>query len=299
MNRLRDMYESYIDELDKEGAIEEAVDYEDYAYMYSLHLRRYGFNTNDEEGINEALDENYRLLHLDFEEIRESGIYVAPMTSELPLFNIKEAINESNCDLECFNVTSMENSKEYIETYSGIVDIDLNKIISGKSSLRVKDGYRLILYRIKNNFEDKYRLHAFRGYGMIPMPSQDNLIDTYFEGVDLELNQMEDSFMNAIKGDKTPNSYMEAILLFNEITELETGNLSDIVLYGENRYINNRFIPKEPMLYQVNNQKIIEYYAYVQDESRELDTFSKNIVLFEDGDYSLKMAKMIEGSVKN
>lgn len=299
MNRLKDMYESYIDELDREGVVEEAVDYEDYAYMYSLYLKKYGFNTNSEEEINEALNENYRLLHLDFEDIRESGIYVAPITSELPLFNIKEAINEINCDLECFNVISMENPKEYIETYSGIVDIDLNKVISEKSSLRVKDGYRLILYRIKNNFEDKYRLHAFRGYGMIPMPSQDNLIDTYFEGVDLELNQMEDSFMNAVKGDKTPNSYMEAILLFNEIIELETGNLSDIVLYGENRYINNRFIPKEPMLYELDNKKIIEYYGYVQNENRELDTFSKYIVLFEDGDYSLKMAKMIEGSVKN
>lgn len=299
MNRLKDMYESYIDELDREGIVEEAIDYENYAYMYSLHLRRYGFNTNSEKEINEALDENYRLLHLDFEDIRESGIYVAPMTSELPLFNIKEAINESECDLECFNVTSMENPKEYIETYSGIVDIDLNKIISEKSSLRVKDGYRLILYRIKNNFEDKYKLYAYRGYGIIQMPSQDNLVDTYFEGVDLDLNQMEDSFMNAIKGDKTPNSYMEAVLLFNEVMELETGDLSDIVLYGENRYINNKFIPKEPMLYEINEEKIMEYYGYVQDDNRDLDTFSKYIVLFEEGDYSLKIAKIIEGSVKN
>lgn len=299
MSRLKDMYEEYIDELDKEGVIEDAIGYKDYAYMYSLHLKRYGFNVNNEEEINRALDENYKLLHLDFEDIRNFGIYVAPMTSELPLFNFKEVISESNCDLECFNVTSMENPKEYIETYSGIVDIDLNKIISEKSSLRIKDGYKLILYRIKNNFEDKYKLYAYRGYEMIPMPSQNNLIDTYFEGVDLDLNQMEDSFMNAIKGDKTPNSYMEAILLFNEIMELETGDLSDIVLYGENKYINNRFIPEEPMLYEVNNQKFIEYYGYVQDENRNIDTFSKNIVLFEEGDYSLKIARMIEGSVKN
>lgn len=296
MNRLKDMYEEYIENLEKEGAMDEAIIYEDYAYMYSLYLKRYGFSPNSEKEINEALDEIDKLLNQNFEDIKEYKTYIEPMVFKHKSFNLREEIIKSNCDLQYFCVTSLENPREYIETYCGIVDIDLNKIISNNSSLSIKDGYKLVVYKIKNNFEDKYKVYACKEDEVTATLSEQNLIDTYFEGIDLDLNKVEESFMDVIEGDKSINSYMEAILLFNEIIELETGSLSDTIFYRESKQINKQLNNnlENPIFYEFNDKKIIKYYGYMKNEDIDEDTFSKNIVLFENDSYNLKLATIVE-----
>ena len=280
MKTIRELYDEYTEGLIENN--EEGLEYEDYLYMYSLYLRRSGYNLNSEEEVNEALKMQFKLSHIDFDDVREEGVYVSPLR-DMPLFNLKEVLNEEEVELERFNVTSIENEREYIEVDCGIVEFNINKLLEERSSLRVKDGYKIVFYKIKNGFEDKYRVYAFRGYKMIPSPSEDTVIDTYFEGIDFEFDDAL-PFMEGIKGENNPNAYMEALLLFNEIMELQTGEKGDIILYGENKYINNSFVPEDPRLYNTNLGNVIEYFGYVEGEGGY--SFSRNVVAF--NEYSLE-----------
>ncbi|WP_338597978.1 hypothetical protein [Clostridium baratii] len=274
MKTVRELYDEYIEELNMNNEV--GLDYEDYLYMYSLYLRRSGYYVNSEDEINEALKMQYKLSHLDFYDIRESGIYVSPMR-DVPMFNLKEYLRKSDVELERFNVTSIENEREYIETDCGIVEFNINKILEERSNLRVKDGYKIVFYKIQNGFEDKYKVFAFRGYNMTLMPSENTVVDTFFEGVDLEFDDAL-PFMEGIRGENNPNTYMEALLLFNEIMELQTGEKGDIMLYGENKYMDNSFVPEDPKLYDTSLGKVIEYYGYVEGNGGY--SFSRNVVAF-------------------
>ena len=293
MGKLREDYDKYLEGLEIENLIDEAIDFEDYRYMYSLYLRKLGFFEDSEDGLDLALMELDKLSKIDFIDVRELGMEVA--IREGFHGKLKEEISNSTVDFERFNVVSRENSREYIETDIGIVNFDLPKFLRENTSLRVKDGYNIVIYRIKNNFEDKYKLVAFRNFGMDYILKDDVVLDTYFEGVDLCFPKGYENYLEFLKGDGSLFSFVDTLSFFNEINNLNEEE--EEILYGENRYLSNAYIPNEPTLYEVEDKIYIDYTSIQKGDSGNYDTFIKNIVLFQNREFSLKKFRKEVGSI--
>lgn len=282
MSIIKENYDLYIEELEKEGFKEEAIEFEEYMYMYSLYLQKLGVYAYGEEELNNELEIIENLSKVDFFDVRELGSIIAPRAGGL---NLELEVRESEVHLDRYNVTSRENEREYIEVDAGIVEFDLNDFLKERSTISVKDGFRLVLYKIKNNFEDKYKVVAFRNFGSDYLLDDNSIIDTYYEGIDLKFKNGDPNFMNYIKGDRSIQSYMDAVEFFNEISNLS--NDKEEILYGEKRYLTNKYIPNEPMVYELEDKIYIQYIS-IQKEEGEYSSFIKNIILFNKDDYSFK-----------
>jgi hypothetical protein len=91
-------------------------------------------------------------------------------------------------------------------------------IVKGFSHLRIMDGYKLRAYQYSDGANGNGVVWAIPSHADLPDPVECENLDDHFLSAPKPSQALED-FMQAIEGDKTPLSYLQASVVFHELHE--------------------------------------------------------------------------------
>jgi hypothetical protein len=91
-------------------------------------------------------------------------------------------------------------------------------IVQGFSHLRIKDGYKLQAYQYSDGANGNGIVWAIPADTVLPEPEECDGIDEHFLSAPKPSFALND-FMQAIDGDQTPLSYLQASIVFHDLQE--------------------------------------------------------------------------------
>lgn len=302
---MEKIYDIYINNINNGDDFLKGISFEEYLNINMMELKSKGFDVQcNEDSINNIFNEQERIwnskkrnkitfmpaaLSIDIKEIL-SGIisnasfkdvrsskwqgYRIDSAYDNKLDSNKVAYNESNCN--------EINDNEVVEVKCIKSSIDVNDIINNYEKLKIKDGYTLQIYKVKYLGIEKSQIFAFKNIDSTPNIAIENLIDNIYKGVEVSFKEAEDNYLNAIECDKSPEGYLQVVLLNNIIEEI-CGSDDCYELIDRRTILkeDNLFIEAPNFYYDDNGNDTIEYFkkynTYNIGYKRVINTFNRNM----------------------
>lgn len=269
------LYNRYISLVNNGDKFLKEIGFEEYLYMNSKLLKSKGFNVVcDEESVDKAIKESEDIWASN----KINKIYFMPESLNIKNNELSFIDEEIDSDYRC-NI-NVEGNKDALKISIIKSKINIEDIIKYYDKLKIKKGYTLQIYKVKYGDFEKGKIFAFKDIDTIPDVSDDNVIEDTYEIVDIVFGNGEENYLKAIESDRTPEGYLQIVLLKNKLDEICGVN-------DEYEIITKRTkIDKEGVLvngvefyYNENGNATIEYFkkynAYNSAYKRVINVFEK------------------------
>ncbi|ATD55005.1 hypothetical protein [Clostridium chauvoei] len=259
--RLYKQYKGYLEAMKGEPFINEnTMTYEDYIqFMISL-VENDGFYVETEEQLEKVLFETYKKNFLG--EVKNQRFD----------FNI-------NFSDKYFRYNKEDKNENIYEKWY-ISKENVEERLKDLKTLAIKNKFKLVSYKIKDDVEEKELVFAFNKEEKVPNPEEclDGEIDEYdVFNKPLKPENALRNFMEAIEGEKTKEGYLEAALLYHRLKENnEIKSIENI----------NEELPH--FYYNYEDYPVIEFYAINKN-----DEVVKYIHIFSESDFTVKVISRI------
>ena len=279
MEKIYDLYQNYIKD---GGALLEEIDFEEFMKVRMIELRKNGFDVEyNEESINKALKENEEIWYskkinkITFMPGSLNDNYNLEIDELIRYGNIKD--NKSSN----WNILYARIEDDVMEIKTLISSINIDNIIDKFDRLKVKEGYTLQIYKLQYKDMWKGKLSAFKNIDILPDINTDNLIFNDYEIFNLKFEQEESSYLNAIEIDKSPEGYLQLVLLNNKINEIcNSGDEYEFIDKRTVIEIDGAVVEAPNFYYDERGNATVEYFKkyniYNGAYKRVINTFTKD-----------------------
>lgn len=291
MSKIIESYKDYLEDVKDDNlhlSIDEQYEplsFEEYVYSNICELKRYGFSVKNEFELNSILKEKEEINKIDEESLK---VVKNIENLDYKLFGFIDMIKNGEIEYED-EVTvkeHLDSSKEIlVKVYKLKVNVEKN--ILEKSSLKVKKGYKINVYKLSYEIDgdnrEEYRFVTTLNKSNFKITSK-NLIDTYYDGIKI-IGDTE-TLMEVIDGECNIKAYLEAVQLFNEIKFIQIGaiykyaiNLKEM-LGSHYRY---------PRIYKLNGKLIFRYMILDNSEIEDNIRVYIETVIFNKSNFDIKI----------
>ena len=291
MSKVVENYKDYLEDVKDDNlhlSIDEQYEplsFEEYVYNEICELNQYGFSIKNQFELNSILKEKEEINKID-----EESLEVVKNIENLDykLFGFIDMIKNAEIEYED-EVTvkeHLDSSKEFlVKVYK--LKVNVEKIIIEKSSLKVKKGYKINVYKLSYEIDgdnrEEYRFVTTLNKSNFKVTSK-NLIDTYYDGVNI-IGDTE-TLMEVIDGECNIKTYLEAVQLFNEVKFIQIGAEYNYAIDFKD-ILGSYYI--YPRIYKLNDKLMFRYMILDNSEIEDNIRVYVETVIFNKCDFNIKI----------
>ena len=291
MSKVVENYKDYLEDVKDDNlhlSIDEQYEplsFEEYVDNEICELKQYGFSIKNEFELNSILKEKEEINKID-----EESLEVVKNIEKLDykLFGFIDMIKNAEIEYEdeVLIKQHLDSSKEIlVKVYK--LKVNVEKIILEKSSLKVKKGYKINVYKLSYEIDgdnrEEYRFVTTLNKSNFKVTSK-NLIDTYYDGIKI-IGDTE-TLMEVIDGECNIKTYLEAVQLFNEIKFIQIGAEYNYAIDFKD-IIGSYYI--YPRIYKLNDKLMFRYMILDNSEIEDNIRVYVETVIFNKCDFNIKI----------
>lgn len=291
MSKVVENYKDYLEDVKDDNlhlSIDEQYEplsFEEYVYNEICELKQYGFSIKNEFELNSILKEKEEINKID-----EESLEVVKNIEKLDykLFGFIDMIENAEIEYEdeVLIKQHLDSSKEIlVKVYK--LKVNVEKIILEKSSLKVKKGYKINVYKLSYEIDgdnrEEYRFVTTLNKSNFKVTSK-NLIDTYYDGVKI-IGDTE-TLMEVIDGECNIKTYLEATQLFNEVKFIQVGAVYKYAINFK-EVLGSYY--KHPRIYKLNDKLMFRYMILDNSEIEDNIRVYVETVIFNKSNFDIKI----------